>query len=237
MNRNMFKQLKKYIYMIALGAKYIKIFRPIFQHPFMTISEKHRRLSEERQNYSNAVLKLLNIEVVLHGEIPKENRIVYAINHRSLLDIIVMEHIFSASKKKGVWIAKQELFDAIYGEFFKNSGCVSVDLETKKGLVKFFKEIKSLLSKIDDLNIYIFPEGERNKTDKILPFQGGAVKIAKANNLKIIPIYIDDKLEQIFKQSPFETPYIVDVYVGNIINDPETLQEKYKILVKKVDSK
>ncbi|NPA65715.1 MAG: 1-acyl-sn-glycerol-3-phosphate acyltransferase [Epsilonproteobacteria bacterium] len=233
----MFKQIKKYIYMVALGAKYIKIFRHIFQHPFMTLREKHRLLSKERQNYSNAVLKLLNIEVELHGKIPEEERIVYAINHRSLLDIIVMEHIFSASEKKGVWIAKQELFDAIYGEFFKNSGCVSVDLETKKGLVRFFKEIKLLLAKIDDLNIYIFPEGERNKTDEILPFQGGAVKIAKANNLKIVPVYINDKLEKVFRASPFDTPYKVNVYIGDIIEDPETLQEKYLNLVKEVQSK
>ena len=233
----MLQQLKKYIYMVALGAKYIKIFRHIFKHPFMTLREKHRLLSKERQNYSNAILKLLNIKVNFHGKLPEKNRIVYAINHRSLLDIIVMEHLFSASEKKGVWIAKQELFDAIYGEFFKNSGCVSVDLETKKGLVRFFKEIKLLLSKIDDLNIYIFPEGERNKTDEILPFQGGAVKIAKANNLKIVPIYIDDKLEKIFQTAPFETPYTVNVYIGEIINNPEELEEKYHTLIKKVKTK
>jgi len=220
--------------MIVLGAKYIKIFKAVFEHPFMTLAHKHRELSKERQNYSNAVLKLLNIEVVIHGTIPQQDRIVYAINHRSLLDIIVMEHIFSQHSKTGVWIAKQELFDAFYGEFFKNSGCVSVDLETKKGLVKFFKAIKQLLAKIDELNIYIFPEGERNKKDEILPFQGGAVKIAKANALDIVPVFIDDRLEEVFQKAPFTTPYKVHVHFGDIIKEPHTLQEKYLQLVKKV---
>jgi 1-acyl-sn-glycerol-3-phosphate acyltransferase len=218
--------------MIALGAKYIKIFKSIFTNELMSYPYKYKRLSQERQNYSNAVLKLLNIEVKVIGEIPTQNRLLYAINHRSLLDIIVMEHIFSKTEKTGVWIAKQELFDAFYGEFFKNSGCVSVDLETKKGLVKFFKQIKFLLSKIDDLNIYIFPEGERNKTSTLLPFQGGAAKIAKANNLPIVPVYINDTLEKVFKASPFEETKIVEVHVGSCIYNPEELEEKYHQLLK-----
>jgi 1-acyl-sn-glycerol-3-phosphate acyltransferase len=226
------QQLKKYFYMIALGAKYIKIFRSIFTNELMSYPYKYKRLSQERQNYSNAVLKLLNIDVKVVGEIPKQSRLLYAINHRSLLDIIVMEHIFSQSEKKGVWIAKQELFDAMYGEFFKNSGCVSVDLETKKGLVKFFKEIKFLLSKIDDLNIYIFPEGERNKKSELLPFQAGAAKIAKANNLPIVPVYINDTLEKVFRESPFKETKTVEVHVGELIYNPEELEEKYHALLK-----
>ena len=230
----MIKQLKKYLYMIALGAKYIKIFKAIYTHPFISLPQKHKKLSKERQNYSNAVLKILNIQVHTYGEIPKENRLVYAINHRSLLDIIVMEHIFSRSEKTGVWIAKQELFDAFYGDFFKYSGCVSVDLETKKGLVTFFKKIKYLLSRIEYLNIYIFPEGERNKKEELLPFQGGAVKIAKANNMKIVPVYIDDRLEKVFQDAPFETPHTVRVHFGEIIDNPQELETRYHELVKKV---
>ncbi len=232
----MFGELKKYLFMIALGWKYIKIFKNYYTHPFMSLRQKHKQLSKERQNYSNAVLKLLNIEVKIYGEPPLQDRILYAINHRSLLDIIVMEHIFSRYNKIGTWIAKQELFDAFYGEFFKNSGCVSVDLESKKGLVSFFKTIKYLLNKIFDLNIFIFPEGERNKIDELLPFQPGAKKIAKANALNIVPVYINDRLEKVFQASPFETTYTVEVYFGDIITDSEQLEERYKQLVAKVKS-
>jgi len=233
----MLKQLKKYFYMIILGVKYIKIFKSIQANSILPLKNKYQELSKQRQNYSNAVLKLLNIEVKVYGEIPKKNKLLYAINHRSLLDIIVMEHIFSIKNKNGTWIAKQELFDAFYGEFFKNSGCVSVDLETKKGLVSFFKKIKNLLLKIDDINIYIFPEGERNKQDGILPFQGGAKKIAKANNLDIVPVFINDKLEKVFKNSPFDKTYTVEVYIGEIIKDFQKLDEKYKNLVKEVKNR
>lgn len=223
----MLKDLKKYLYMIALGYKYIKIFKQTYFHPFITEKYAYQELSKARQAYSNTVLEFLNIEVKAIGNIPKKDKILYAINHRSLLDILVMEHIFSEYHKSGTWIAKQELFDdPIYGDFFRYSGCIPVDLENKKGLVKFFKTIKRTLAKVDDLNIYIFPEGERYGGEGIKKFQSGAQKIAKANNLDIVPVYINDKLEKVFKNSPYEKPYTVEVHIGDIINH-EDLEEKY----------
>jgi 1-acyl-sn-glycerol-3-phosphate acyltransferase len=137
-----------------------------------------------------------------------------------------MENIFSRYNKSGTWIAKQELFDAFYGDFFKYSGCISVDLEGGKGLLSFFKTIKHTLAKVDNLNIYIFPEGERNKTEGILRFQSGAAKIAKANRLKIVPVFINDKLEDVFKNAPFKKTKIVEVHVGDII-EHKNLENDY----------
>ncbi|WP_457746248.1 lysophospholipid acyltransferase family protein [Sulfurimonas sp.] len=223
----MLKDLGKYLFMIELGLKYIKIFKKTFFHPFITLKAGYKQLSRDRQAYSNQVLEFLNIEVKLVGEVPHDNKKLYAINHRSLLDIIVMENIFSRSDKNGTWIAKQELFDdPIYGKFFEYSGCISVDLENKRGLLKFFKTIKMTLSKVDDFNIYMFPEGERYKGKGIQKFQGGAAKIAKANALDIVPVFINDTLEEVFKSAPFDETYTVEVHIGDIITH-DNLQEKY----------
>lgn len=224
----MLKDLGKYIFMIELGLKYIKIFKKTFFHPFITLKPAYKQLSLHRQAYSNKVLDFLNIEVEVIGEIPKRDKILYAINHRSLLDIIVMESIFSKHSKSGTWIAKQELFDnPIYGKFFQYSGCISVDLESKKRLLTFFKSIKNTLSKVDNMNIYIFPEGERFKGNGIHKFQGGASKIAKANALKIIPVYINDELEKVFKNAPYKEKYKVKVHVGTAVAS-ETLEKQYR---------
>lgn len=233
----MLKDLGKYIFMIELGYKYIKIFKQTYFHPFITQKYAYQELSKARQEYSNKVLEFLNIKVKLIGELPKKDKVLYAINHRSLLDILVMENIFSKYNKSGTWIAKQELFDdPIYGKFFQYSGCIPVDLENKRGLVRFFKTIKRTLSKVDDLNIYIFPEGERYGGEGIKKFQSGAQKIAKANNLDIVPVYINDKLEKVFKNSPYKEPYTVEVHVGNIISH-ENLEEKYLEFYKSVKEK
>jgi len=229
----MLKDLGKYIHMIELGLKYKKIFQKTYFDPFITMKPAYKQLSIDRQNYSNSVLKFLNIEVEIIGEIPVRDKILYAINHRSLLDILVMENVFSQYDKNGTWVAKQELFEHwLYGGFFEASGCMSVDLENGKGMIKFFKKIKKTLENVDDMNIYIFPEGERNKEECVLEFQSGAQKIAKANNLDVVPVFIDDTLETVFKESPFEETKRVKVFVGDVV-DADNLQNGYKELLSK----
>lgn len=218
----MIKQILKIIFMIKLGLKYVKIFKKTYFHPFITYKQAYKQLSLERQSYSKKILNNLNIEVKLIGEIPKQNKVLYAINHRSLLDILVMENIFEKHNKNGTWIAKKQLFDHwLYGDFFKYSGCIGVDLQNSKGLLTFFKMIKSTLAKVDDFNIYIFPEGERHKNKGLLKFQSGASKIAKSNKLDVVPVFIHNNLEDIFKNAPYEKTKIVEVHVGDLIDHKE----------------
>ncbi|DAB29768.1 MAG TPA: 1-acyl-sn-glycerol-3-phosphate acyltransferase [Sulfurimonas sp. UBA12504] len=229
----MLKNLGKYIFMIELGYKYIHVFKETYFHPFISQKPAYKQLSLDRQDYSNKVLEFLNIEVKVIGTVPKQDKILYAINHRSLLDIIVMEHIFSKHDKSGVWIAKKELFDAFYGKFFKYSGCMSVDLDHSRGLLSFFKLLKSTLSRVENLNVYIFPEGERHKNEGIKEFQSGAAKIAKANNLDVVPVYINDTLEAVFKHAPYKETKIVEIHFGDII-DHHNLESGYLELVNTV---
>jgi len=228
----MLKDYIKYAYMAKLGYKYIGIFKKTYFDPFISLKQGYKNLSLARQEYSKTVLEYLNIEVKIVGTLPQEDKILYAINHRSLLDIIVMENIFSEFDKSGVWIAKQELLDAFYGKFFEYSACMSVDLNNGKGMLKFFKELKKTLAKVDDLNVYIFPEGERYNGEGIKNFQSGAEKIAKANKLKIVPVFINDKLEKVFQEAPFEQTKVVEVHIGEIIKEG-TLQENYQKLMQK----
>ncbi len=223
----MIKQVLKITFMIRLGLKYVKIFKKTYFHPFVTYKQAYKQLSIERQTYSNKILKYLNIEVKLVGEIPKQNRVLYAINHRSLLDILVMENVFEKHNKNGTWIAKNELFEHwLYGDFFRYSGCISVDLQNPKKLLSFFKMIKTTLNKVDDFNIYIFPEGERHKNKGLLKFQNGASKIAKANKLDVVPVFIHDELEEVFRNAPYKETRVVEVHVGNIIDHKE-LEKHY----------
>ena len=223
----MFKTLGKFIFMIELGYKYIIIFKKTFFHPFITLKVGYQQLSLDRQSYSNMVLEFLNIEVKIVGELPQKDNILYAINHRSLLDIIVMENVFSRYSKNGTWIAKQELFESpVYGKFFEYSGCISVDLESKRGLLSFFKTIKKTFLKVNNMNLYMFPEGERFDGEGVTEFQSGAEKIAKANKLDIVPIYINEKMEKIFENAPYEKRVTVEVNVGDVM-PYKNLEENY----------
>ncbi len=223
----MLKNLGKFMFMIELGYKYITIFKKTFFHPFITLKPAYEQLSKDRQSYSNKVLDFLNIEVKLIGELPQENKVLYIMNHRSLLDIIVMENVFARFEKNGTWIAKQELFESpIYGKFFEYSGCISVDLESKKGLISFFKTIRKTFQKVNTMNLYMFPEGERFGGEGITKLQAGAAKIAKANKLTIIPIFINEKMEKVFENAPYAQTTTVEVHVGSVIAH-ETLETEY----------
>jgi 1-acyl-sn-glycerol-3-phosphate acyltransferase len=213
--------------MINLGYKYIKIFKKTYHHPFISHKQAHKQLSLDRQAYANSILSYLNVDVKIYGKLPDKNHILYIINHRSLLDIIVMESIFSKYDKSGLWIAKEELFNTVYGDFFKYSGNIGVDLKNKRNLLTFFKKIKLSLQKNNDLNIYFFPEGERNKSENILKFQSGASKIAKSNNLDIVSVFINDKLESVLKHSPYKNKKIINVHFGDIIQH-DNLEDDYK---------
>ena len=232
----MLKNLGKYIFMIELGYKYIHIFKKTYFHPFVSLKPAYKQLSLDRQAYSNQVLEFLNIEIKIIGDIPAHDKILYAINHRSLLDIIVMEHIFSKYDKSGVWIAKKELLDAFYGKFFEYSGCMSVDLNQNKGLLSFFKNLKSTLARVDNLNVYIFPEGERNKQEGVKEFQSGAAKIAKANKLDVVPVFINDELESVFKHAPYQEKKIVEVHFGALL-EHDKLDSGYQELFKEIKEK
>ena len=80
--------------------------------------------------------------------------------------------------------------------------------------------MKKTLSEVDDFNIYIFPEGERNKDKCVKEFQSGAEKIAKANKLDIVPVFINDTLENVFQEAPFEERKKIEI-ITNFLMDKD----------------
>ena len=75
-------------------------------------------------------------------------------------------------------MAKREYFDGKFSNFFKITGCISVN---RNG-----KDEKAKKLALEVLNsggaIGLFPEGTRNKTKAfLLPFKFGAVSMAKKN--------------------------------------------------------
>ena len=94
--------------------------------------------------------------------------------------------------------------------------------------------MKKTFTKVDDFNLYIFPEGERYNGKGITEFQSGAQKIAKANKLDIVPIFINDTLETVFENAPYKETKTVQVYIGDIIKEGD-LEFNYKVLMNKAN--
>lgn len=130
-------------------------------------------------------MKFLGITLEEEGTLDESCDMVI-MNHQSLLDIIVMEHIHSRDL---AWVAKKEISDLFFfGHIIKAPRMISIDRENKVGIVKLIKDAKDRLSK--GRPIAIFPEGTRGKGNSLLPFKSGAKLLANKMKLKVQPVVI-----------------------------------------------
>lgn len=117
-------------------------------------------------------------------------------NHKSGYDILLIA--YALKKYYPRFMAKKELFNnKILNWFMTKAGAFpidrdKVDLNAVKTAIKFLK---------DNNIVVIFPEGTRNKTDKIiLPFKKGTGSLAILSKRKIIPFAITGKYR--FRSKP-----------------------------------
>jgi len=116
---------------------------------------------------------------------PQANMVM--MNHQGIIDIIAMESIEMTSMR---WIAKKELFDAIwFGNLLKLSEMISIDRQNKSGLIRLLRDSKDTVENTDRA-IAIFPEGTRTDKQKLLSFKAGAKIVAKKLKLKVQPVAI-----------------------------------------------
>ena len=177
----------------------------------ITIQEK----TEGRYLYCQQMAKVLGLTVKTTGfeNIDKNKQYVIAINHRSILDPVISDIALNKSLP-GFWIAKRELSKSpFYKSFVNNAGTILVDREDVSP-TKFFGTIKDKV-KNEKSNIFIFPEGSRNKTSNTLAeFKPGVNVIAMKNKLEILPIYIETPTNEVVNNAFLGKKQIIEVRIG-----------------------
>ncbi len=111
----------------------------------------------------------------------------YVMNHQGIVDIIGLEALQNNHLR---WVAKKELFDALwFGNLLRYGEMISLDRSNKAGLIKLLKDVKES-KEIYHRPVAIFPEGTRAKEQALLPFKQGTNMIAKKLGLRVQPIVI-----------------------------------------------
>jgi 1-acyl-sn-glycerol-3-phosphate acyltransferase len=111
----------------------------------------------------------------------------YVMNHQGIIDIVAMEALQNNHLR---WVAKKELFDALwFGNLLRYSDMISLDRSSKAGLIKLLKDVKESRD-VKHRPVAIFPEGTRAKGQSLLPFKQGTKMIAGKLGLKIQPVVI-----------------------------------------------
>lgn len=120
--------------------------------------------------------KILNKE-----NIPKDAPVVIACNHVHLFDQCLT---IAATNRVIHYMAKKEYFDGKLRPLFEAFGCIPVDRGTRD--IKCVKSALRVLKRGGAIGI--FPEGTRNRTNKLLlRFKPGAVALAKKADAYIVP--------------------------------------------------
>ena len=149
---------------------------------------------------------LLGIKFKIEGELDESCDMVL-MNHQSLLDIIVMEHLHP---RHLAWVAKKEITDLFFfGHIIKAPKMISVDRENKAGIIHLLKESKDRLSK--GRPIAMFPEGTRSDGKHMLKFKPGAQMIANKLNLRVQPALIFNTRNILDSKKVKQEPGIVKV--------------------------
>ncbi len=111
----------------------------------------------------------------------------YVMNHQGIVDIIGLEALQNNHIR---WVAKKELFDALwFGNLLRHGEMISLDRGNKAGLIKLIKDVKES-KEVYHRPVAIFPEGTRTDKQPLLNFKQGTNIIAKKLELKVQPIVI-----------------------------------------------
>ena len=167
------------------------------------------------------MLKVAGVRLTVIGEenVPKDQAVLYIGNHRSYFDILLT---YSRCPGLTGYVAKVEMLRYwLLRDWMKALYCLFLDREDIKAGLKTI---------LQGISICIFPEGTRNRTDEMLPFKEGSMKIAEKTGCPIIPMAITNSAEIFENHLPFIRPCHVILEYGTPILPGELSREEKKFL-------
>lgn len=173
-------------------------------------------------NVGMPIFNLLYKPVVINQElIPEGNGYIFVSNHLGSLDQFP---IMSAIGNRPIhFMAASTLYNLKRGILYRNTGSIFVDRESSDSKQAVTQLMNQIL--VNDGNIFIFPEGTRNRTEKyMLDFKKGAVSIAQTTGAKIVPFAVNNNYNR------NGDPLIVRVGNPISVSPEDDIDEKTELL-------
>lgn len=153
------------------------------------LTKNHEASLWAMRNWCRSSLTGLRIVAEIEGaETVPDEPVVYAANHQSLLDILVLGATLPGDFK---WAAKSSLMKIPFlGWHLKLSGHVPVD--RKRGRRAAAETIERFTHVLQNgKRLLIFPEGTRSEDGILKPFKNGGFYAALGANCAVIPVALD----------------------------------------------
>ena len=135
------------------------------------------------------MMKVSGCPVLFDGREQLDGRrpAIYVSNHTSIYDIFL-----------GIWMApigtvgiakKEVIYYPFFGQLYWLSGHLRIDRSRREQAVASMREIARVV-KEKRLSIWMWPEGTRSRSGRLLPFKKGIVHLAMQTGLPVVPVVV-----------------------------------------------
>ena len=159
--------------------------------------------------------------VIGEDNVPKDQPVLYIPNHKSSFDILLL---YSRVPGLTGFVSKDSMGKFyLLRDWMKKLHCLFLNRENpREGLKTILQGIENIKNGI---SMCIFPEGTRNKTDEMMAFKEGSLKMAEKTGCLIIPVALTNTAEIFENHMPWIRPCKVVIEYGTPI-DPKTLSRE-----------
>lgn len=169
--------------------------------------------------WAKLTLAIVGVEIKVLGNFPQQGSHVFACNHQSLLDVVVLPAIVPPTTK---FVAKHTLlFVPFWGLAFAMVGAVLVKRKAGLGAERALSRGLKRLPK--DWSVVVFPEGTRSSDGQLLPFKRGVLHAARYLKAPIVPIGTHGAMDVMSRHAWLIRPGKIVLTIGEPITW-ETLQ-------------
>ena len=179
--------------------------------------------------WARSICALLFIKVEINGieNAKKNTSCIYACNHQSMLDILLLHGWLPCVFK---WVMKSDLRKIpLLGAACRAAGHIFIDrgsLKSKKHMLEATREKLT-----NGLSVAIFPEGTRTKDGSVGKFKRGAFTLATDLQLPIVPVSIKGAFECMPRNKSRITAGKIQVTFHPIIDTGNYNSENYAELM------
>ncbi len=164
--------------------------------------------------------------------IPKNEAVVFAMNHRGIFDIVLS---YPYTKGRTGFIAKQELKKVpIFSTWLWFANCLFLN---RTNIREGYKTIMKGIDKVrSGISMCIFPEGTRNRDKEhlttLLPFHDASFKLATRSNARVIPVAFYNTSECFENHKPVLKSCPVYITFGEPVRISDLPEENQKFIGK-----
>ena len=158
--------------------------------------------------------------------VPKDEAVLYAANHRGFADIPVG---YVTLPTLTGFVAKKDIAKIpLMSWWMRNLNCLFLDRDDlKAGLKTILQGIEYMK---EGYSMFIMPEGTRSQGEEMLPFKEGSLKMAEKTGCAIIPVAITNSDAVFERQAPWVKKATVIIHYGKPIYPNEVDKETKKHL-------